>query len=80
MAAAIVLYRMVGVGMDVFGATPLQVDTLFDVDLLRSAPSEAPTPLLDTTWTPATRTLATTALPLDVTRLEAWREGPGGTP
>ena len=79
-AAAIELYNMVGLGISVFKATPDQVDTLFDVSLLRDSVQEVPGPPADTFWAPAIRTLSTTALPAGATRLEAWREGPGGMP
>ena len=79
-SAANALYALAGQGMVTFAATPLMVDTLFDVNLLRSTTQTVPAAPADTTWTPATRTLATTALPTGATRLEAWREGPGGMP
>jgi hypothetical protein len=78
--AAAALYALIGQGMVTWSTNPALVDTLWDVNLLRSttvAPPAAPT---DTTWTPASRTLATTALPAGATRLEAWRVGPGGMP
>ena len=78
--AARALFSMAGIGMSLWSATPAMVDTLFDVNLLRNPAQTIPGPPLDTTWTPATRTLATTALPPGATRLEAWREGPGGMP
>jgi len=34
----------------------------------------------NTTWTPGTKTLSTTALPNWATRLELWRQAPGGMP
>jgi hypothetical protein len=78
--AAALLYAMVGLGMSVFRAEPLLVDTLFDVTLLRTPILDLPTPPLTTTWAAGTRTLSTTALPGDATRLTAWRQGPGGMP
>lgn len=78
--AAAVLYSMVGVGMSLWGTTPLRVDTLFDVNILRNAPQVVPGAPADTLWTPANRRLSTTTLPAGATRLEAWREGPGGMP
>ncbi len=78
--AAAVLYSMVGVGMSLWGTTPDRVDTLFDVNLLRSTQQVIPGAPVDTLWTPANRRLTTTALPAGATRLEAWREGPGGMP
>ena len=79
-AAAVELYNMVGLGISVFKATPDMVDSLFDVNLLRDPVQEVPAPPIDIAWDPATRTLSTTALPTGATRLEAWREGPGGMP
>jgi len=78
--AAAALFNMVGVGMSVWRETPLLVDTLFSVELLRGPLQEIPAAPADTTWTPAQRRLSTTALPAHATRLEAWREGPGGMP
>ena len=78
--AATALYALAGQGIVTFAGTPLQVDTLYDVLLLRSNVQDVPAPPADTTWTPATRTLATTAMPTGATRLEAWRIGPGGMP
>ena len=78
-AAAAVLYSLIGQGMVTFNSNSLQVDTLWNVDLLRNPPASVPAAPADTTWTPATRHLATTALPPGATRLEAWRLGPGGT-
>ncbi len=78
--AAATLYSMVGVGMSFWGTTPSRVDTLFDVNLLRSTAQVIPGAPVDTLWTPANRRLTTTALPAGATRMEAWREGPGGMP
>ena len=78
--AAAALYAMVGTGMSLWSATPERVDTLFDVSLLRGPVQDIPAAPADTTWTPSTRRLATTALPAGATSLEAWREGPGGMP
>ncbi|MEN9576692.1 MAG: hypothetical protein RL514_4547 [Verrucomicrobiota bacterium] len=78
--AAAALYNMVGVGMSVWRETPLLVDTLFDVSLLRGPTQEIPAAPANTTWTPGTKTLSTTALPDGATRLEAWRQAPGGMP
>lgn len=60
--------------------TPLQVDDLFDVNLLRDPALAAPEPPADTLWNYPARTLSTTAMPASATRLEAWRLGPGGAP
>ena len=74
------IYSMIGYGIVVFKKTPLLVDTLWDVEMLRNPAQFVPAAPADTVWTPATRTLSTTALPPGATRLEAWREGPGGMP
>ena len=79
-AAAIELYGMIGLGMQVFKATPEMVDTLFDVNLLRGPAQNVPDAPGDISWDPVTRTLTTTNMPAGATRLEAWREGPGGMP
>ncbi|MEN9576603.1 MAG: hypothetical protein RL514_4458 [Verrucomicrobiota bacterium] len=78
--AAAALYNMVGIGMSVWRETPLMVDTLFNVGLLRGPVQEIPAAPADTTWTPGTKTLSTTALPTGATRLEMWRQAPGGMP
>lgn len=78
--AAAALFNMVGVGMQVWRETPLMVDTLFDVGLLRGTLQEVPAAPANTTWTPGTKTLSTTALPNGATRLEMWRQAPGGMP
>jgi hypothetical protein len=78
--AAAALYGMVGLGMSVYRETPLLVDTLFDVPLLRGPVQEIPAAPTTTLWVPATRTLSTTVLPEGATRLAAWRQGPGGMP
>ncbi len=78
--AAAALFNMVGVGMSVWRATPLLVDTLFDVGLLRGPVQEIPAAPATTIWTPGTKTLSTTALPSGATRLELWRQAPGGMP
>jgi hypothetical protein len=78
--AAAALYALIGQGMVTWNTNPSQVDTLWDVNLLRNAPQQVPPAPLDTTWVAATRTLSTTALPLGATRLEAWRVGPGAMP
>lgn len=77
---AAVLYCMVGTGMMLWKDTPDLVDSLFNVNLLRDPDLPLPEAPADTTWTPATRTLSTTAMPTSATRLAAWREGPGGMP
>ena len=78
--AANALYALIGQGMVTWSSTPARVDTLWDVNILRNAPQQVPEAPLDTTWTAATRTLSTTALPPGATRLEAWRVGPGSMP
>ena len=79
-AAAAALYALIGQGMVSWSANPPQVDTLWDVNILRNAPQQVPDAPVDTTWVPGTRTLSTTALPPGATRLEAWRVGPGAMP
>ena len=78
--AASVLYSMVGVGMSLWGTTPSKVDTLFDVNLLRSTAQLVPAAPVDIVWVAADRNLSTTIMPDGATRLEAWREAPGGMP
>ena len=80
LAIAIAGYQVIGCGMMVWGATPDLVDTLFDVNILRAPALDAPAAPVDTLWTPATRTLSTTVMPVGATRLEAWRTAPGGMP
>ena len=79
-SAANALYALIGQGMVSWSANPSQVDTLWDVNILRNASQQVPDAPLDTTWEPATRTLSTTVLPPGATRLEAWRVGPGAMP
>lgn len=79
-AAAAALLNMVGVGLQVWKNTPEMVDTLFSIALLRGDTQEIPAAPADTTWTPGTLTLSTTALPTGATRLEMWRQAPGGMP
>jgi hypothetical protein len=78
--AAAALINMVGVGLQVWKDTPALVDTLFSVALLRGGTQDVPAAPVDTLWTPAQRRLSTTVMPEGATRLEAWREGPGGMP
>ncbi len=78
--AAAALFNMVGVGIQAWKDTPLMVDTLFNIALLRGAQQELPAAPADTAWNPAQRRLSTSAMPEGATRLEAWREGPGGMP
>lgn len=78
--AAAALLNMVGAGLQVWSSTPALVDTLFSVALLRGDTQDVPAAPVDTVWAPALRRLSTTELPLGATRLEAWREGPGGRP
>ena len=80
LVAAAAIYAVIGQGMVTWSTTPALVDTLWDVNIIRSAPQQVPDAPADTTWTPTTRTLSTTALPANATRLQAWREGPGGMP
>lgn len=78
--AASILYALAGTGMSVFRTEPLLVDTLYNINILRNPPQVVPEAPADTLWTPATRTLSTTALPTGATRLEAWRQAPGSVP
>ena len=78
--AAAELFSMVGLGMTVYKLTPGDLDLLFDVNLLRQPQQPLPTAPADTLWTPLARLLSTSAMPAAATRLEAWREGPGGMP
>ena len=71
---------MVGLGMWVFRATPALVDTLFDVNILRDPAQVVPGAPGLPIWSPATRTLTLPAMPNGATRLEVWRQGPGGAP
>ncbi len=74
------IYKLIGCGMMVWNATPEQVDSLFDVGILRRPVVDVPDAPVDTLWTPATRTLSTTTMPARGSRLEAWRIAPGGMP
>ena len=77
---AAALFGMVGLGIWVFRNNPVLVDTLFDVNILRQPAQQIPAAPADTLWVPATRTLSTSALPAGATRIEIWRQGPGGMP
>ena len=79
-ACANVVYKLTGCGMMVWNATPDLVDTLYDISILRRPVKDPPDAPADTTWTPATRTLSTLAMPARATRLQAWRIAPGGMP
>ncbi len=78
--AAAALINMVGAGLQVWKDATEMVDTLFSIALLRGDTQDIPAAPADTVWTPAQRRLSTSALPDEATRLEAWREGPGGMP
>ena len=76
------MFRNVGMSMTVWNAEidlP-KIEGLFDMSLVRGATQPLPAAPIDTLWTPATRTLSTTALPADATRLEIWRQVAGGAP
>lgn len=79
-AAAEALYGMVGFAQWTWHQTPLRVDSLFDVNMLRGPAQAIPGAPADILWTPAERRLATTELPASATRLEAWHLGPGSAP
>ena len=74
------VFGTLGFGMFFYRRTPLLVDTLWDVEMLRNPAQFVPAAAADILWVPGTRTLSTTALPAGATRLEVWREGPGGMP
>lgn len=75
-----ILFAAVGTGMIVWRSTPEKVDDLFSLSLLRGSVLQAPEAPTDTTVNVATRTVATTALPANATRLEVYRQAPGGAP
>ena len=79
-ACANAVYKLTGCGMMVWNATPELVDTLYDISILRRPVMDRPDAPADTSWIPATRTLATLAMPARATRLQAWRIAPGGMP
>ena len=79
-ALAAACYSVIGQGMVGWSMTSALVDTLWDVNILRNPALAVPAAPADTTWAPEIRTLSTTAMPAGGTRLEAWREGPGGMP
>ena len=57
-----------------------RIEGLFDLSLVRGDTQAVPDAPSDTTWVPATRTLSTTAMPANATRLETWRQRHGGAP
>lgn len=79
-AAATALYGLIGQGMVTWRADPSRVETLWDVNLLRSPRMKTPAAPPDTAWDAPVRTLSTSTLPAKATRLEAWRQAPGGMP
>ena len=80
LTAAAALYALIGQGMVTWSLTPTLVDTLWDVQILRRVTQSVPGAPADTAWDAPNRTLSTTAMPAGGSRLEAWREGPGGMP
>jgi len=78
--AAAALYALAGTGMTNFRGSPLSVDLLYNINILRDPPQFVPAPPADTAWDAPARTLSTTALPPGATRLEAWRLAPGSVP
>lgn len=74
------LHGVIGFGLWTWRANPVQVASLFDLELLRESQQDLPDAPADSAWTALTRTLSTTALPANATRLELWRLGPGGAP
>ena len=75
-----ILYAMVGIGMSAFRNNPERVDELFSLSLLRGSILQPPEAPADTTSDSATRTISTTAMPAHGTRLEVYRQAPGGAP
>ena len=73
-------YKMIGVAMGVWEQQPELVDTVWDVNMLRDPAQVIPAAPALPVWDPANRTLTVLALPEGATRLEFWREGPGGMP
>ena len=57
-----------------------RIEALFDLSLVRGDTQPLPAAPAATVWTPGTRTLSTSALPANATRLELWRQAPGGAP
>ena len=80
LTAAAAVYGMLGQGMNIWSLTPLLVDSLWDVNILRRVAQSVPAAPADTAWDAPNRTLSTTAMPAGGSRLEAWRTGPGGMP
>ena len=74
------MHGNVGFALFTWNETPLRIETLWDLSLLRAPAQVLPAAPGATTWTPATRSLAVAALPADATRLVAWRLAPGGAP
>lgn len=66
--------------MATWRADPARVETLWDVNLLRSPRMKTPAAPPDTAWDAPVRTLSTSAMPAKATRLEAWCQAPGGMP
>ena len=75
-----ILFAVVGTGMVVWRSTPEKVDDLFSVSLLRGSVLQSPGAPTDTTVNVATRTVSTTLMPTSATRLEVYRQAPGGAP
>ncbi len=71
---------MVGTGIKVFRKPSEKVDDLFSIGLLRGSVLTAPLAPADTTVVVATRTVSTTTMPAHATRLEVYRQAPGGAP
>lgn len=75
-----VLYAMVGTGMAAYRTTPEKVDDLFSITLLRGSIQQVPEAPIDTAFNEATKTASTTVMPEHATRLEIYRQAPGGAP
>ena len=74
------MLRTLGFALYTWWENPIQIETLWDLSLIRQPTQTLPTAPYDTLWNPTTRTLSTAALPTGATRLTAWRLAPGGAP
>ena len=74
------IFKMLGVGMQVFCEEPEKVDTLWDVNIIREVPQVVPGPPVDSTWNAGSLSMGATALPEGATGFELWRQGEGGMP
>lgn len=74
------MYATCGLAMQVWKETPERIETLWNTGLLRSTNQAIPAAPALPVWVPGARTLTVAALPVEATRLAAWRQGPGGAP